>query len=184
MPITIVTGPPGAGKTTVSSMLARSSPRGVHLQVDQCFHWIVSGYVEPWSPASRDQNGAVIEAVGAASARFTAGGYDVVVDGVVGPWFLDRFVAGTGPSAVGLRYVVLRPTRDIARQRAVARSGRHDLVDPGPIDSVYDAFQHLGPFESHVIDSTGEEATDTVPSLLRGVESGRFDVPLSRPPAV
>jgi adenylate kinase family enzyme len=44
VPITVVTGPPGAGKTTISAALARSKQRGVHLPTDHWYHWIVTGY--------------------------------------------------------------------------------------------------------------------------------------------
>lgn len=168
MPITIITGPPGAGKTTVSAAYARSVPLGVHLVADQCFHWIVSGYVPPWRRESHRQNITVIDAVGAAAGRFAAGGYEVAVDGIVGPWLLAEFHHATGIEAADVRYVVLRPERAVARQRALGRTGQLDLVDPGPIEAMYDAFSDLGPFESHVIDSSDYDATATVDAVRHG----------------
>jgi hypothetical protein len=172
--ITVVTGPPGAGKTTVAAALARSAPLGVHLVADHCFHWIVSGYVVPWSPDSNRQNATVIGAIGAAAARYAEGGYDVAVDGIVGPWFLGRFQQAIGSAADTLHYIVLRPRREVARQRALRRAGPQDLVDSGPIDAMYDAFMDLGPFESHVIDSSGHEPAATVEAVRRGRDHGLF----------
>ena len=117
MPITIVTGPPGAGKSTVAAALARSSPLGVHLVADDCFRWVVSGFVPPWRPDAEGQNATVIDAVGAAAGRFAGGGYEVVVDGIVGPWLLDRLCRAAGSSAGTLRYVVLRPGRTPGTRR-------------------------------------------------------------------
>lgn len=84
MPITVITGPPGAGKTTISAALARSKHRGVHLPTDHWYHWIVAGYVPPWKPQANAQNTTVIEAIASSAARYSAGGYHVVVDGIIG----------------------------------------------------------------------------------------------------
>jgi ATPase family associated with various cellular activities (AAA) len=46
-PVLILTGPPGAGKTTAARVLAERSERAVHLESDRFFHFIRSGYVEP-----------------------------------------------------------------------------------------------------------------------------------------
>lgn len=174
MSIVVVTGPPGAGKTTVSSALIRSRSRGVHLVADQVFRWIVSGYVPPWMPDAVGQNTTVVEVVAVAAARFAQGGYDVVVDGIVGPWFLPEFVRAIGPPPEPIHYVVLRPSRQVARKRAMRRAQPEDLVDPIPIDAMYNAFEDLGLFESHVIDSSDQDLTATVGAIEEHLDDGLF----------
>ena len=176
MPITIITGPPGAGKTTVSGLMARRQALAVHLVGDQFFHWICSGYVPPWMPGTGQQNRAVVEAMASASARFAAAGYEVFVDAIVGPWFLPRWQAAAELQDP-LRYVILRPSREVAASRAVNRSGPDDLVDPEPVAKMFEAFSDLGVFEAHVVDTTNETADQTVLTVERGILAGHYLLP-------
>jgi cytidylate kinase len=179
--VTVITGPPGAGKTTVAAALARSRPFAVHLEADTMFHWIVSGYSEPWQPGNGHQNITVTEAIGAAAARYAYRGYDVVVDGIIGPWFLQPFVNALGPQHGDLRYVILRPARDVAMERALGRVGQRALVDPEPVRLMYDAFAILGPFEKHVVDTSSHDAQKTVELLITRLDARDFllDLPES-----
>ena len=103
----VVTGPPGAGKSTVADLLAaRRSPSAL-VAGDDLFACLREGAIEPWLPASHGQNETVVEAAAAAAGRFARGGIHTVFDGVIGPWFLERFLLATGVDA--LDYVVLLP---------------------------------------------------------------------------
>jgi predicted ATPase len=46
--VLILTGPPGAGKTTAAGILAGRAERAVHVESDRLFDFIRSGFVEPW----------------------------------------------------------------------------------------------------------------------------------------
>ena len=48
----IVTGPPGAGKSTVAKLLAASMPRSVLVQGDAFFGFLANGAIDPWLPES------------------------------------------------------------------------------------------------------------------------------------
>src|SRR5690242_2331629 len=104
--IVIVTGPPGAGKSTTARALAEESPadRAVHLHTDDAYAYIRKGFVPPWDPASGPQNATVMAALSAQAAAFARGGYEVLVDGIVGPWFLDPWRSAASAHGLDLRY--------------------------------------------------------------------------------
>ena len=101
-------------------------------------------------PESLTQNLVIADAVAAAADRFATGGYDVVVDGVLGLWSLDPWRALGRP----ISYALLLPDATVARQRAADR-GEHPLKDLDVVDQMHAAFvAHLDGYEHHVIDST------------------------------
>src|SRR5947209_260448 len=88
-PVLILTGAPGAGKTTVAKALISRYERAVHLECDRFFHLVAAGYVEPWRPESHAQNEVVMSIVARAAVSFADAQYFTVIDGIVSPrWFL------------------------------------------------------------------------------------------------
>ena len=65
--ILVVSGPPGAGKTTVSDLVADRLEHSVVIRGDDFFHSVRRGYIDPWLPEARDQNVEVIRAIAAAA---------------------------------------------------------------------------------------------------------------------
>jgi adenylate kinase family enzyme len=72
IPVLLLTGPPGVGKTTTARILANREERAVHVEVDHFFHFIRSGYVEPWRPESRQQNETVMRIVADTAGAYAA----------------------------------------------------------------------------------------------------------------
>ena len=91
--VLILTGPPGAGKSTIADILTRQSESpAAHLHTDDFYdRYIKSGYVLPWLPESQKQNETVTNAVAAAACTYAEGGYFTIIDGIVGPWFLQSY---------------------------------------------------------------------------------------------
>ncbi len=162
--VIIMTGPPGAGKTTVAEVLATSaSVPTVHLVTDQFYRSIRAGFVLPFLPEAQRQNEVVVEAIVGATRTFARGGYDVVVDGIVGPWFLPPFRDAFSE----LSYVVLRPDLETTLTRAKERAGR-ELKDVEAITGLFGAFARLGELEDHVLDTRDLDVEQTAAEVRRG----------------
>lgn len=172
--VIILTGPPGAGKTTVAEFLATSaSVPTVHLTTDLFYRSIRTGFILPFRPEAQRQNEVVIEAIAGTVATFARGGYDVVVDGIVGPWFLPPFRAVAEHDHLPVSYVVLRPSLDITLSRAKQRAG-HELKDAAAITGLHAAFTQLGELEDHAIDTGDLDADQATAEVRRVLASGRL----------
>ena len=171
--VIILTGPPGAGKTTVAALLATGAKAPtVHLTTDLFYRAIRTGFVLPFLPAAQEQNVVVVDAIVATVTTFARGGYDVVVDGIVGPWFLPPFRAAANRDQLALSYVVLRPDLSTTLTRATERADG-ELKEVEAITGLHGAFADLGEFEDHALDTGGLDAEQTAAEVRRVLATGR-----------
>jgi cytidylate kinase len=172
--VIILTGPPAAGKTTVADLLATdASAKTVHLTTDEFYRSIRTGFVLPFLPAAQPQNEVVVDAIVAAVTTFARGGYDVVVDGIVGPWFLPPFRAAAERDRLTMSYVVLRPDLETTLSRARERVG-DELKDLAAITGLHAAFTRLDELEGHAIDTGDLDAEQTAAEVRRVLASGDY----------
>ncbi|WP_331737155.1 AAA family ATPase (plasmid) [Streptomyces sp. NBC_00984] len=171
--VIVVTGPPGAGKSTVAALLADRLAPSVHLHSDDFWRYIKQGWIPPYLPEAHRQNQVVLQVLVSAAFGYAGGGYHVVYDGVVGPWFIDPFRAAAKERAVPLSYVILRPNQHTTLERATGRTG-DALTDPEPIRSMHDQFSDLGVYETNVLDSSNLTAMATTDSILERLARGAY----------
>jgi predicted kinase len=178
----LLTGPPGAGKTTVGAILAARSPRSACVHSDWFWTTIVNGAVPPWERAADGQNGAMIRAAAATGVRLATAGFVTVLDGIFGPWQFDALREELVPCGVPVHYVVLRPDGDTCLDRARGRvlespAHRDALTDEGPVRQLWKQFAHLGPYERFVIDSSAIDAAETASLVELRLRAGDLHFP-------
>jgi cytidylate kinase len=178
----ILTGPPGAGKTTIGATVASQSPQSACIHSDWFWTTIVNGRIPPWERAADAQNRTMIRAATAAAVRMANAGFMTVLDGILGPWHFEPLRDELADCAAPVHYVVLRPGGDTCLVRAQGRvleseEHRDALTDEHPIRQMWDQFNHLGSIEHYVIDSSEMDPQETA-ILLRGrIKAGDMRFP-------
>jgi predicted kinase len=175
--VLILTGPPGAGKTTVARLLTAARTPAVHLESDRFFHFIASGYAEPWLEASHSQNAVVMEAVAAATAAYARAGYFTVVDGILGPrWFFPPVRERLKDAGCRVAYAILLPRLEVAVGRAGGRTPQ-TLSDPDVIEHLWSGFDGLDDsLAGHVFDTTDDTPEETARVVGERLAAGELEV--------
>ena len=140
---------------------------------EKIFHYLKKGAIPPHLPESNAQNGVVIEAFfGEQPNDSSRGGYDVYVDGIVGPWFLEPWL-GAARKGYEVHYMVLRASREITLRRAVERSKLDLKTNTELVEIMWEQFCDLGKYEANVIDTTAQTVSETVQSIKAHLKSGQ-----------
>ena len=165
--LVVVSGPPGTGKTSVSAQLASDADRSVHLESDRFYGFLAAGRIAPHRTDASSQNEVVIDAITQAARVYLSGGYAVVWDGVVGPWYLERVIDALG--ATSFDYVVLRAPLTVLHERIRNRGSVPAEIG---VEAMHPQFDDLGDLERCVVDASASLGTVTT-SVRALLESGR-----------
>jgi chloramphenicol 3-O-phosphotransferase len=170
--VLVVSGPPAAGKTTMATLISERRSPSVHLLADDFWGFVKVGYVDPWLSAAHEQNVVVVDAACTSAGVFARGGYHVVLDACLGPWFLSDLISLLG--AVTVDYLVLMPPWETVLRQLTTRTD-HGFTSEDAARHMYREFAStLSGLERHVIDPTGLRPDETADAIELAAAEGRL----------
>jgi chloramphenicol 3-O-phosphotransferase len=122
----LITGMPGAGKSTVARALAQRFDRAAHIDIDMVFHhFTVTGKADPAGPgaAAAEQAMLAVRNAAAMACNYADCGFACVLDGAVAERAQVRACA-LAVCPHQLRLVVLAPPLQVSEERDARRSGK------------------------------------------------------------
>jgi chloramphenicol 3-O-phosphotransferase len=167
--IIVLSGPVGAGKTTVARQMARSADAPTALIEGDVF-WTFIAKGHPGRPRQQGFQ-TLMRAMIRAAAAFAADDFQVILDFTIPPWFLSAAAPRLGDAE--LHFVVLKPPQAICAARAASRD-EGAIGDYRPYSSLYATFEAE---PRHVIDNAARPPAEVVAAIWNGVRAGTFRFP-------
>ena len=167
----LLTGTPGAGKSTVALSLMQRFDFGLHLPVDDLREWVVSGMAHPvpeWTTETGRQFRLARGAAGEVALLYAEQGFAVAIDDVVDAEEADQFFPQ--PIKAMLHKILLRPTLAVALARNAARTSKaFDTAVLAPVIERLHRQQVVAEYEAagwHVLDNSSMSTAETVDAIL------------------
>lgn len=175
-PIFLITGVPGAGKTSVAAALMQRFPRGLHIPVDDLREWVVSGIAHPlpaWTDETERQFRLARQAAAQTARLYADAGFAVAIDDVIYPPAAQALIAA---HFAGYRVgkVLLQPDVNVVLARNTRRTTKD--VDTSTSLAEFIPAIHRALTEANfadagwlVVDSTNLNLDQTVDQILEHV---------------
>jgi len=164
----LVTGPAGAGKSTVVNLLAKELERSVVVEADTLKRMIKGGYARPWPHDDEVNLQTALAAKGACdlTKNFLDKNFSVFIADVVGLTDLNGYYKQM--ENLPFKVFLLLPSKEVNVQRD---ADRKDKTLGDRVLELNDAFlETAGKGNWHVIDSSNQTAEQTRDEILALLE--------------
>jgi hypothetical protein len=165
MPVVMLSGPIGAGKTTVAKELIAISPAPLSYIEGDTF-WPL--FTKPGAKPRREQFRVLMRSMTAAAVPLARSGYEVLLDFSFPLDFLDT--ARKILKEIPLDFVMLRPSLGTCEQRAASRT-EGKISDYSSYRDFYTMFEGL---PEHEIVSDEADAGAIARQIRSGLDQGLF----------
>lgn len=119
--IILLTGTPGAGKTTVAEALSRMFSQSAHVSVDFFRKMIKAGYASPhfWNDEVERQYRLARTNAALTARNIALEGFTVIIDDIIRQKWVEEWKQNL--AGLNLRFVLLLPSLEIAKRRNLTR---------------------------------------------------------------
>ena len=173
--VIIVSGPPGAGKTSVANAICERFDRMVHIEVDTIHDWVKAGYREPWGRDTQavEQRRMCVRSAAAMARECIAHRYAVVIDDTVLATDAAGYREALAALGAPVHLVTLLPSLEAALGRDATR-GRDSIPDRVRIvHGEISAHIATGELPGVVLDTTSDaDASSTADRIQDSIASG------------
>jgi adenylate kinase family enzyme len=166
--IVILSGPIGAGKTTVArELVALSTGPVAYIEGDKFWSFIAKAAENLRAEKNFKM---IMTAMTGAALPYALYGYEVILDFSIPPWFLETAQRIVKSRDVPLDYVVLRPSEAVCAARAAARA-EGAIADYTRYRELYACFEEA---ERYIIGDDASAAGVVAARIRDGLNSGTF----------
>lgn len=176
-PITVITGPAGAGKSTIAGLMCTRLERAAHIEVDLLREMVIAGYASPIpgesDPIESAEQMQLSAANAAALARnFSLAGFHVVIDDTLETTSaLDALLFGLAGVAP-VYFFTLMPDARTAQARDAEREP--DLQMGSRCSQLHAVFEANGETRGLRIDTSKMSKSETVSWILANRNQARI----------
>lgn len=161
MTIYIISGPPGAGKSTVCNKLMQRFPNGFHLQCDDIYNMVKGGYKAPWDDNDDRLKNLMFEGAHKLIETYAAAKFYVAVDYVFSLAQLQFFIAKISEPIV-LSILLPSLKANLSRDQ-----NRKWVVGENLVANYHSEFANIKSLSPYFIDTTAMAVDEVVEEILK-----------------